>query len=354
MTISRVEIGEILQDAISAPSGENCQPWLLELKEGSLNIFNNPKSDRSVYSWGQRASLVAHGALIENIVLLALARGYQADIKFFPDETNLDHVAKINFIKTLADAKELASFVTRRHTNRKVYLKEKISQDTLESIEDFSSSQIKIQLTEEPDIIKELANIGALNEEIMLDNKVLHNFFFSHVSWTKEEDDVKKIGFFIDTLELPAPAKLGFKLFSKWERLQKIKKFINIPKFVAKTNAQVYASSAAIGVITISNKKELSYVEAGRVFERLWIFLTKEGISLQPLTGVLFMNLKVESGETRQFSDLQVKKIKEAYDTVKEKLNIQGDRTVALMFRIGKGGSPTAQSSKFKLEQVLK
>lgn len=355
MMIPETEIREILQDAISAPSGENCQPWLFEIKDEFLNIFNNPESDQSVYSWGQRASFVANGALIENIFLLAKGRGYQSNIILFPDPANSNHVAKIHFLEsTKDDGNNLASFVTERHTNRKPYFKEKIRNDILNTLRGLSNSEIKVLIDENLNNIKQLARVGSMNENIMLDNKKLHNFFFSHVSWTKEEDSIKKIGFFIETLELPGPAKLGFKLFSKWERLAKIKKFINIPSFVAKTNAQVYNSSAAIGIITISNRDPKNYIEAGRVFERLWIFLTKEGISLQPLTGILFMWLKVKEGETKEFSPSQIEKIKEGHDTIRKIFDIPEGQTIALMFRIGKSKPASARSSKFKLEQVLK
>lgn len=355
MKIPETEIRTILQDAISAPSGENCQPWLFKLEQEFLDIFNNPESDQSVYSWGQRASFVANGALIENISLLAKAKGYQSNVVVFPDPADLNHVARISFSDAVNDSSDnLATYVTERHTNRKPYLKEKMSDSLLNSLREFSTPEIKVFVNENLANIQELAKVGSTNENIMLDNKELHNFFFSHVSWTKEEDDLKKVGFFIETLELPAPAKLGFKLFSKWERLAKIKKFINVPDLVAKANAQIYSSSAAIGIITISSIDSRNYIDAGRVFERLWIFLTKEGMSLQPLTGVLFMWLKVKAGETKEFNSSQIEKINEGYETIRKIFEIPKDQTIALMFRIGKSKPASARSSKFKLEQVLK
>ena len=76
---------EILEAAIRAPSGENCQPWRFVLKGESVELWNRPERDQSLYNWGQRASYMAHGAALENLVLAAGARGFGADVAYFPE-----------------------------------------------------------------------------------------------------------------------------------------------------------------------------------------------------------------------------------------------------------------------------
>ena len=63
------DIKKILEAAVHAPSGENCQPWRFEIRGDEIGVFNLPKKDQSLYNEGQMASYVAHGALIENILI---------------------------------------------------------------------------------------------------------------------------------------------------------------------------------------------------------------------------------------------------------------------------------------------
>ena len=84
---------KILEEAIYAPSGENCQPWKFAVDGSNVHIFNVPEADASLYNFEQRGSYVAHGALIENIVIVALKYGYKASVKLFPIKEEPDLVA---------------------------------------------------------------------------------------------------------------------------------------------------------------------------------------------------------------------------------------------------------------------
>src|SRR6185436_19350212 len=112
---------KILNFAIYAPSGENCQPWEFSIKENKILIFNLPERDQSLYSWGQRSSFLAHGALIENIIIASKELGYQSIVNLFPDQQNKNFVASIELQKTNIDKDPLFSFIDKRCTNRKHY-----------------------------------------------------------------------------------------------------------------------------------------------------------------------------------------------------------------------------------------
>ena len=66
-------IKTVLEYAIMAPSGDNCQPWKFSVEEMHVKLFNDPDRDHSLYNLDQRASLVAHGAFLENLRLAALS-----------------------------------------------------------------------------------------------------------------------------------------------------------------------------------------------------------------------------------------------------------------------------------------
>ncbi len=185
----------------------------------------------------------------------------------------------------------------------------------------------------------------------MLGNHELHDFFFSHISWTKEEDQQKKVGFYIETLELPPPAKAMFKLFRNWGTMR----FFNalgFNKVVGKQNAATYASASAIGVYAIDSKDPLDFLKAGRTIERLWLTATSLGLDLQPMTGVLYFKLKIAGGEGDVFTKAEREQIEAGYNEIVKLTNTTG-KTLAFMFRIGHGKPASAQAVRFPLAEAV-
>jgi hypothetical protein len=183
----------------------------------------------------------------------------------------------------------------------------------------------------------------------MLGNQELHGFFFSHLTWTKEEDTAKKLGFYIKTLELPPPIEGLFKIIRNWEVMKVLKK-IGFPAFVGKGNAGIYASSGAIGTISIPSITKENLLLAGRAFERIWITATAKGIYLQPLTGTMFMNIFAENVPEGHFSSEERALLKKRIQILKD---VTGNPTPVVMFRMGYADKPSARASRFAIEDLL-
>ena len=186
------DIERILEAGNSAPSGENCQPWHFVVRGTAIEVHLLPERDQSAYSWGQRASYLANGAAIENIVIAASAQQYRAEVKYFPNPSDEWHVATIVLIKdSTVETNPLAPFVSKRISNRKPYTKDSLTGEERKVLagavahEEYGT----FVLVETPEEIGRLGRVGSTNEEVMLANRSLHQFFFSHVSWTKEEDE---------------------------------------------------------------------------------------------------------------------------------------------------------------------
>jgi hypothetical protein len=348
-------IAAIISDGIQAPSGENCQPWkFLVRKDGIMELFLLPDRDQSLYSWGQRASYMANGALLENVVISAKHYGFEARVHLFPDQQNLHLIARIELVKTSAQTDPLYFGIRERATNRKPYKNYCLNGEEITALRSCSDSNhnIRIQLVQDLKRLKILGSAGSINENVMLSNEYLHKFFFSHVNWTKEEDEMKKIGFFIDTLELPPPARFGFRMLRNWS-LMRILKMFGFHKLVGLQNARVNSRASAIGIISIDDISPEKFIFAGRTMQRLWLTATKFHLSIQPLTGVLFFMHNVRARETEHFTTDQIHKIENAYDSIQKAFNIDPKETAVFMFRIGKGDKPTARSVRFALSEVV-
>jgi nitroreductase len=343
------DIKIILKSAIYAPSGENCQPWRFKVAENKIFIFNLPERDQSLYSWGQRSSYVAHGALIENIILASKNLGYMTKVQLFPDSSQQDLIAEINLEKITLQKDPLFEYVELRCTNRKPYkavpLTESQKQSLLNEASVIEAGYFK--LIDEKEKVLALSQATCINEKVIFENRSLHDFFFRHINWTKQEDIKKSVGFYLDTLELPPPAKGAFKIIKHWPALNMLNK-IGFSKAVAKDNFKTHSSASGHGIIYFSDDSRENFISAGRILERIWLKATQLNLALQPMTGILYLHLRIKAGETAAFSANQITVIEKAYEQIAETFGLK-NQTLAMYFRIGTADPPTARSSRLPL-----
>ena len=338
---------KILKKAVWAASGDNSQPWRFVLENDCLYLFNLPDRDIPLYNWGQRGSLVAHGGLIENVKVLASQEGYETKINLFPDPNQANLVAKINLEKREKKIEPLADFIQERATNRRPYQNLTLNDDQRRQLS-MVSEEIgtgRLILLEDPNKRKLIAQALSVNEIIVLETPGLHQQFFRHVVWTEKEERSKRTGLYVKTLELTPPQAFVFKLFSYW-RTARILNKLGFSRFVAKSNAQIYATGSALGILAFEDNRRENFIFAGRLLQRLWLKATQMGMSLHPLTGVFFLMQRISAQEIDgALKPEQVEMIKQAYQKIADISNI-GQGTIAMLFRLGFSQPPSARSSR--------
>ena len=344
------KIKQILELAIHAPSGENCQPWRFEVRDNTVSVYNIPERDNSLYSWGQRASYVAHGALLENIYIAAPAFGYTPQVTLFPDSTKPDYVVHITFQESQSATSPLYPFIKERVTNRRPYKKFTLTEEQHKEFSRISEGidRGRILFLEKDEDKKTVAQAVAGNERILFENPLMHKFFYDHITWTESEDREKKIGFYIKTFELPPPAQGMFKLAKNPGFVRNVNK-IGFSKLIAKQNAKVYASASAMGTVIMPSNSAQDFLLAGRLMQRIWLTATKLGLNLQPLTGILFLMQKIEGDGAKELTETQRSFVQKQYQQIQRNFGA-ADENVAMLFRIGDGGKPTARSLRLSPE----
>ncbi len=339
-----IPIQEIVNDGVQAPSGENCQPWRFVFTGQILSIFNIPEADQSLYNSKQKGSYIAHGALIENISISAKHHGYSSTVSLFPNQNN-NHVADIFFELGTSEEDILYEEIYKRCTNRKVFSGEKIQADLKDELISSvsNSNDVSLTLIDDPILLKKVGHALALNEQILFENKKIHDFFYSHIIWDKKDEE-KAGGFFIDTLEF-LPHQLGaVKVFKNWFLLSLLNKIISISKRIAQENAQKYAQSGTFGAIGVSGKDPVQWVIAGMAVQRVWLTATKLGLAIHPCNGTLYFMEKINDGGEGEFSKKHSTLIRSAYKTIKE--SFSDDKHLVFIFRIGKAEAPSARSRR--------
>lgn len=340
-------IQKILDVAVYAPSGDNSQPWKFTVKDNEIKIFNIPDRDNPYLNFRQSGSYVAHGALIENIVIAASQSGYAAEINLFPDSREPDLVAVANLAQTNPKEELFYPYIKERCTNRKPYQDTKLSEGQKRSFmhaQEEVGKGGKVILVDDEDKKKALGEALSAMEQVALETDFLHKLFFDDIVWTEKEELKKKHGLYIKTMELPPPVQMLFKIIKHWLVMKFLNK-IGFAKMAAKGNAKVYAKAAALGSVVMDADSAEDFINAGRLIQRVWLKATKMKLGFQPVAGILFLARRVLAGEAKELSDEHVTLAKKSYETIKRAFGVyQG--TVAMVFRIGVADPPSARSSR--------
>lgn len=332
----------VLEYATMAPSGDNCQPWKFKVDELNVELFNHPEKDTSLYNIKQRASLIAHGALLENIKVAGPSVGLQPDIELLPNPSDSNHIASIKFTECEKAEHPLFAAIPKRHTNREKYSPVKISDSQILNWQSLTeTSENHIWATNDKDQIKQLANHLSYNDRLVFEVPELHRFLFEQIRWTDQEAEATGDGLDIKTLGLKTADKIAFKFLQNWKLVSVFNK-LGFSRFIQFNAKQLLHSSSAVVIITIPEVGAINYVRGGMGWQRLLLQLTSEGLTSQPIAGLAcLMQSNKEKLLNDKLSADQKSNLSETRDELIRIGSIASNQTILAMFRIGVGKEVT-------------
>jgi len=346
--VNREVIDRILTAGCQAPSGSNSQPWAFRiLEDNSISVISFPEKDHPILNFSNRGTIIAIGALYENISIAANNFGYIS--RYEINLNNPKNILKITFEENnlTENQKSLYSAIFNRSTNRKKFKNTPLSQEFIGIVENFNNDYLftRSRLLVNQKEIDLLAKASSINEIVMLENPTLHKLFFEEIIWDQEKEKKFKSGLFLKTMELGKPQELIFKLIkNRW--LMNILNFFGFSRFIAKENSKIYSTCGAMGGIIVKNN-DMAFFEAGRLMQKIWLFATSKNLGFQLLTGILFLNQRVEA-EQDIFSKIHVDYIKKSATKINNIFSTNNSEFVSMIFRIGESDPPSARSSKKK------
>ena len=347
MTIKE-RIKNILRDAVTAPSGDNSQPWWFHLEDQVLDVHMIPDKDNPILNFRLGGSYVALGTLVENIIILSSTAGLRTSLELLPDPSKPYLISRITFSDDASIVPDpLAPFVTKRCTNRKPYHNKVLPADVVRDITNTQNElggRVRVITTTDKHVITSTANASSMMERVALETEAIHKLFFGNIVWSKEEEHLRGMGLPIKTTELPPPIQFLFRLIKDWKKTKLLNR-IGLSRMASKANAATYGKAPLVGVVAVSLCDAKAYIDAGRIFQRIWIKAAKYGLAFQPVTGILFLAQRVLANETKELHNEHLPLIKDAYSTIKEKFGLTQDIPV-LYFRIGYADAPSAYTSR--------
>jgi len=341
----------ILECGALAPSGDNLQPWLVTQRGDTLHVSIDQSRDRSLYNVGYRASLIALGAMIENMVIAGGESGFDVKVALSPDSPGALPSASLGFQRAAVPADALFPCIARRSTNRKPYAKGFIPRPTLDSLRAAipTGRSAELRIVEDARQKRIVARAASLNDRLLFTVRPLHDTFFETIRWTEEDAKTSRDGLFIKTLEL-GPVGPGFKAMRSWA-VVRAGNALGASLTAPLHSYRTFLRSAAFGFLQMGDASHDSYVEGGRFLERIWLTATLLGLSFQPMAGMLYLLPYLSSQGEHPFGKRQLALLEKADALFRQVLPLDSHKAAIMLFRVGYSAPPSARSLRRPLHK---
>ena len=312
---------KIVHYAIQAPSSHNTQPWKFRIEEDRIFIHPDYSRALEIADFDNHELFISLGCALENLVIAARHFNYYPMVHI---QTEGDVFIEVK-LQPLAQSKDDKLFeqIEIRQSTRNVYNGRLIPPQHVEVLRSVSLREGvgRYLLTEK----NHIEPVIELVREASLAQYSNENYVDELLQWIRfnEKTAIEKLdGVFSGTVGRPSvPGWLG-----------KIVVAGASPKKQADRNEQLIRSSSGLVIFTAIRNDVLSWINAGRCFERFALTATSLGIHHA------HMNMPCEVASSRQ--------------KLARFLNLQHGEQPVLMVRIGYS-SKMPYSYRRPAEQVL-
>lgn len=348
---------EILDLARWAPSGDNTQPWRFEIvADDELIIHGFDTRDHCVYDLDGMPSRLAHGALLETLRIAASGFGLRATISFVPGLTAASPRYRISFAEDREVSKsplfdQIRARVTQRRgmrmggldSARRTVLSEVLSeaggrviwfsrfdQRLAIAMLLFKSAWIRLVTREAYEVHREVIDWGKQFSETALPDQALGS----------------------DALTL----KTMRWAMADWRRVEFMNRYFAgtlMPRIQLDFLPGLRCAAHFALVAPQSIADDRSQVEAGRLLQRFWLEVSRQGMYLQPEMTPLIFSRYVDSSTrftAHPGAQLRAKEVRDRMGF------LLGEAELAKTFffgRIGFGSHPSSRSLRRPTEALM-
>lgn len=353
------ELHQLVDSANQAPSGGNVQPWIWIFdQKGILHLFHDQARSHSLLDYMGSGSLIAFGAALENLRLSSAKIGIQIEIIYQINDFEEDCIASVRFISKSDQPlpvphSELVEGIGIRCTNRKNEKKQYLMPDQISEFENLArKSGFELEMVDQESDLEKLSEIlGGMDRMRLFHEQGLKDFIHE-VRWSEKEAKETKDGIDIATLELSGTERAAMGLLKDPRTMRFFRKFL-MGYGLTKISKDTITKSSAIMLLQGNKFSPMTYIEGGKVLQRIWIKANLIGLSFQPVTASLFIFNKIKRDRNHGFTQDEEKIINELKSSFNTLFNKDQKMEEIFMFRINIAAEPSMRSYRRDVSESL-
>lgn len=330
-------IESLVSDAISTPSGDNCQPWKFRWDGKNLFIFHVETLAKHSMNPSGHASMMALGTVVEAIALSATRFGFSIRTHLSLQNTGaLPLWATVTFEQLGLQINPLTTQIAQRTTDRRFYNGGQISESLMSEIKKLEDNFPGCYIRFQDQQTKRFMNYLIQTESLLWRNSKIVKDLTQWMRLSQKEINNTDDGMSWKNLNITALEASVFKLIRLFPVIPRLLWFLGFGRQIKKIAKESVESSAALVCFSAENSDLESFFHIGRISFKTWLLLNANGFGVQPMsycsTSIANIELSLLNGELS----------KDAYQTffegksiVQENFNMNENEIPVWMFRTG-------------------
>jgi hypothetical protein len=286
----------IIEDARHYPSPHNSQPIVVRVDDDrTATVFYDLRRGLPAESFGIPFGHVCAGVFLAGLGVVARAHGHtitetldHAEMDFGRvDRDPQDHLHRLGTVSlaphvvTAADREALHGFLARR-TSRRPYDASLVGDEVVRAAEAIAAEGgHRFRTTADRTVVDEIVRV---NQETLFDdlrNDAVHTEILHWLRFSKRQAAATGDGLSAETMLMPGPVlRFAMEHRGLWE-------MPGVGDVFKKVYLSTMRGVRQLGWLEGPFRSPDEYVEAGRVFMRIWLELDARGIALHPFGTVI-------------------------------------------------------------------
>lgn len=273
---------DMVRAAVLAANAHDTQPWLFRIAPARIDLFADTARNIGTMDPLCREMQISLGCAAENLVLAGPPNGKLPSVLLMPKPSDGTHVAQVDLTPVAASTSSLFEAIPRRHTNRAAYDTGRAlapgALDALSGLIDVPNAGV-VWFTNAASK-RAFGELTVRATQAIIDDleMAIDDFAWYRASWDVMQRT--KDGITIDASGLPAVVRALGKLLPT-SRQQADGAWLS-----ATRDTQV-ATAAAFGTLVVREPLDpVQRLQAGRVWQRMHLRATADGLAMQPLNQV--------------------------------------------------------------------
>lgn len=345
----------LIDQAMRAPSGDNCQPWRFVWDGRELTVFEIHERSKTDINRDGHASLLALGCLVESFVIAAADVGFETTCQFdFTSGGERAPWVRLAFRSSNGVRDPLSAALTRRYTDRRPFESGSLAPALRNRLQAEMARFPGCKLHWVDVASRPLVDLAVKTEDYVWRTRSAHAYLMRWMRFSRAAAETSRDGIPWWTWGVSfAKSRLLWPLRSfTMQRLANATGFLWIRRLEAR---RLLNRHAHLGLLTVSEPSPSALVDVGRATLRLWLVLDLEGYGFQPVTTASLSVYDAVVGVLpASMSDADRHLLVDGRRTLKEEFRLAPTDVPAWMFRTGRARLPRPEPTyRLRREHIL-
>lgn len=341
----------LLEAAIRAPSGDNCQPWAFHFADRDrLAVHIVPERAKSFFDFQHRATYLSVGAVIENIRIRAGSEGVGVQVSY-----RTHTAAPVAAVLTLVPgvdspvAPQTVEALFRRTVNRRPYLVRRPPDDVVARLMKDPIAGTAVRVVRSRREMAQWAAAITLADRIRFSHPVIHEELFAKLLFTKQAAHEIRMGLEVDRLGLGPAGAAFLRVLRPWRRVERLSRW-GLIRLLAAQSGLLAKASGVLVLVTTKGRSAEDWMRAGEQVQRLWIRAQEEGWQTHPLPVGLYLDQRFQEEGMSEFLPSHARLLQSLRRQIGE---LVPEGLGAMLFRMGRAPAVGGTSVRRPIEEML-